>query len=997
MTPQNPSRDRLSFALYVPGMPFHGGSIAAGESLGGSESAGYYLARELARRGHETNVFSELSPEETGAWEGVAYRALGPRTERTPFGADFEAFAASVPCDVLLGQRAPGLFHRPTQAKVNLWWAHDLALKRHQGAFNRQVWNLNGVLCVSEFHRRQLAEVYGLRPEAVHVVPNGVDRSLFRAAPGALPGTGPGTVPGAAAKQAGRVLVYSSRPERGLEHLVGGTDGAPGIMETLWAADPSIQLRVCAYDNVTPALADYYAFLQERCRALPNVQWLGALSKVELAALLGGAWLHAYPTTFEEVSCIAAMEAQCAGTPVVTSPVAALPETLSGAGARWVPLAADGTVDRAAFAQAVLELRDAAPWEALHRASLAAAPRYDWTHAAEAVEDLVVGCLRRQTSGTRRLGRHLLRHSDIFALKTLLELRPDPALRAEVETHYAFAEGGQAGMAAHYDAQAAWEAERGLDHGLGGEHFFHMLRFRPALEQVRQLPDGAAVLDYGCGPGHFTVALARRFPRLRFTGVDLSAAHIARGRAFLGREPLPNLALYPAGEAPEERHDLVISTEVLEHTLDPAATAETLEGWVKPGGLLLITVPYGPWEEESFAERPHRAHLHHLERQDLLDLWGKKPGFQLDYVAQRHTARGEILGHHVALWRPEPGHAPGRIDLGRKLRVQRPRETLAVCMVVRPEGDSLARCLKSVRGLAEQIVIGIDGEAGAERGAWTLARDFGAEAFTLPSPLRTGFDAARNATLDRAAADWILWIDDDEELLWPERLAKYLRDNPYDAYAVPQHHFAVEPGGVIKTDYPCRLFRNGRGFRFFGVVHEHPELGLNQGPGRCLVLPDVAICHNGYLTEDVRRARFRRNLPLMLRDREQYRERALGKFLWIRDLAHLNRFEHEQTGAVSPRMRSQAEEGVALWRELLGQGQVRLAVDALPYYSECAGLLTGAPIAFDLALAGNRLGVGDPPGQPPVLRGQFAAVDDIQRLTQALLKEKLDGLGGKYM
>ena len=939
--------DRLQFVLYVPGMAFHGATLEQGRSLGGSESAGYYVARELARRGHDVTVYTAIAEGDEGQWDGVLYRALGERTPEAPFGAAFEAHAAGTPCDVLIGQRAPGLFRRPTQAKVNLWWAHDLALKRHGAAFNQQTWNLNGVLCVSEFHRQQLASVYGLRPDAVHVVPNGVDRDLF--------GAGAAVSQQTEQKQAGRILVYTSRPERGLEHLVGGVDGVPGIMERLHRADPTLQLRVCAYDNVAPELAGYYGLLGERCRALPNVQWLGALSKRELAGLLGSAWLHVYPTTFEEVSCIAAMEAQCAGTPTLTSPVAALPETLRDAGAAWVPLDGAGQVDRAAFAQAILDLRDdPVRWQALHAAARSAAPRYEWTHAADAVERVVEETLRRQTANPRRLARHLLRQSDVVATQALVrDARLDDAglkeVGASLATHYGFAlDGDERAVAEHAEAIAAWEREQGVSHGMGSDGMTQMLRFQPILERVATLPPGATVLDYGCGPGHFTEALARRFPHLRFVGTDLSAQQIAQGQAWLARNPRANLALYPLADLPDERFDLVVAAEVLEHTVNPGEVADRLERYVKPGanpvGAVLVTVPSGPWEEESFAERPHRMHLHHLERADLMDLWGHKPGFALTHLPLRLNARGEALGYHVAVWTPAGALPSGAVNLARKFRVQRPAELLSVCMIVRPDGDSLARCLKSVRGIAAQIVIGIDGgedsSAAGQGRAWALAREFGAEAFAIPSPLRTGFDAARNATIERASGDWALWIDDDEELLWPERLVKYLRDNPYDAYAVAQHHFAVEPGGVIKTDYPCRLFRTGRGFRFFGVVHEHPETGLNQGPGRCLLLPDVAICHNGYMTEDVRRRRFQRNLPLMLRDREQYKDRILGKFLWIRDLAHLNRFEYEHTRAVSPRMRSQAEEAVALWRDLLAQGQVRLAVDALPYYSECAGLVT---------------------------------------------------------
>ena len=92
----------MEYVLYVPGMPFNGETIPGGLSLGGSESAGYYLARELARRGHRVTVFSAIAPAQAGHWEGVTYRPIGPPSEGAPFGEAFEAHVAAVPCDVLI-------------------------------------------------------------------------------------------------------------------------------------------------------------------------------------------------------------------------------------------------------------------------------------------------------------------------------------------------------------------------------------------------------------------------------------------------------------------------------------------------------------------------------------------------------------------------------------------------------------------------------------------------------------------------------------------------------------------------------------------------------------------------------------------------------------------------------------------------------------------------------------------------------------------------------
>ena len=1007
----------MDYVLYVPGMPFNGETIPGGRSLGGSESAGYYLARELARRGHGVTVFAAIAAAQAGSWEGVAYRPIGPATESTPFGEAFEAFVAGTPCDVLIGQRAPGLFHRPTAAKVHLWWSHDLALRRYLPAFNRGLWNLNAVLCVSAWHKAQVAEVYGLPPERVAVAPNGVDATLFPPPAESL---------AAEARQRGKVLVYSSRPERGLEHLL-GSDDAPGIMERLAAEDPEIRLKVCGYDNTAPELAGYYARLRARCAALPNVEWLGPLSKAALAGLMSQAWLHVYPTTFEETSCITAMEAQTAGTPIVTTPVAALPETLREGGVHWVPLTPEGAVHRENFARAILGLRDDPPrYKGLHAAALAKAPAYGWSHAADAVESVVADCLARQTDDAGRLARHLLRHSDIAALEAHLaaQLAAEPLeqpaeqpsaplverTRAELTECYAFARGDAAQqperLARHYADYYAHEAARGVVYG--PERLAGQPRFEAVARQLATLPPGARVLDYGCAHGHFTVNLAQRFPHLRFLGVDLVERNIAAAREWAAAEGLGERVAFRGGTeaalGADEHFALIVAAEVLEHVPQPAALADALAAHLEPRGRMVITTPYGPWEALGFAEHhPWRAHLHHLERADLTELFGHHPDFATLAVPAGETPRGEALGSWVTTFR-RPERPSGRVDLARKLRCQRPHETLSVCMVVAPQGETLARCLKSVAPIADELILGIDAGPRAERRrpgegghAWALAEQYGATAFALQSPLETGFAAARNATLARASGDRILWIDDDEELLWPERLPKYLRDNPYDAYAVPQHHFAVEPGGVIKTDYPCRLFRNRRGFSFYGIVHEHPERGLNGGAGAVLLLPDVAICHNGYVTEAVRRARFARNLPLMQRDRAEHPQRVLGRFLWIRDLAHLNRFEQERGRAVTAEMLARAEQAVGLWRELLAEGHTRLAVDALPYYSEATRLLTGGGIDFQASLGVHCLGLGDAAGAPPALQGSFLDAADIEALTQALLKEKVAAVTGKYV
>jgi glycosyltransferase involved in cell wall biosynthesis len=188
-----------------------------------------------------------------------------------------------------------------------------------------------------------------------------------------------------------------------------------------------------------------------------------------------------------------------------------------------------------------------------------------------------------------------------------------------------------------------------------------------------------------------------------------------------------------------------------------------------------------------------------------------------------------------------------------------------------------------------------------------------------------GFDAARNVTIERACGDWILWVDADEEVRNPQNLWKYLRPS--------QHN---DPDQVLTTDYPCRLFRNNVGIQFYGVVHEHPEIEPGKAIPRSALRHDVKFLHNGYVDEDVRRARYARNLPLLMRDIEKYPNRGLNKFLLLRDTAQSLMFEHEQTrGVVLEGHRERALQGIALYEQILDKDPTRMAIDSLQYYSHC--------------------------------------------------------------
>jgi tetratricopeptide (TPR) repeat protein len=123
------------------------------------------------------------------------------------------------------------------------------------------------------------------------------------------------------------------------------------------------------------------------------------------------------------------------------------------------------------------------------------------------------------------------------------------------------------------------------------------------------------------------------------------------------------------------------------------------------------------------------------------------------------------------------------------------------------------------------------------------------------------FAAARNAALDAATGEWILYIDADERVTeWDRaRLEPQLRDPSVLGLTV---QFRPQAGYTRYREY--RLFRNRPDVRFRGVIHESflPDLdrALARERGR-IAQSDVALVHLGY--DGDLKAKHRRNRPLL--------------------------------------------------------------------------------------------------------------------------------------
>lgn len=309
---------RIAFLTRIK-RRFNGETVRT-EPLGGTQSAMIYLARELAARGHEVQIFCHCD-QAAGIVDGVQYRNI-PELAR---------FARQNPLDVFVAVADELALKLGIPARMTLWWSHndyaylwddmpDLRAETAQILATRA----DRLIAVSAWHAAKLSELFQLPSEHLWVGRNGVNWPYF--APESDDKPAPAFPPR---------LLYTSVPDRGLGRLL---ELFPRIRQQV----PEVELHL--YSSFTVWGKDEAwnqsraGALYDQARQLEGVFLHDPLPHPELAKVLSQGYLLTYPnhaaepvyTTgfWAETSCIAALEAQAAGLPVITSRRGALPETV---------------------------------------------------------------------------------------------------------------------------------------------------------------------------------------------------------------------------------------------------------------------------------------------------------------------------------------------------------------------------------------------------------------------------------------------------------------------------------------------------------------------------------------------------------------------------------------------------------------------------------------------------------------------------------------------
>ncbi|MDP4218096.1 MAG: methyltransferase domain-containing protein [Bacteroidota bacterium] len=117
------------------------------------------------------------------------------------------------------------------------------------------------------------------------------------------------------------------------------------------------------------------------------------------------------------------------------------------------------------------------------------------------------------------------------------------------------------------------------------------------------LPEGAEVLDVGCGNGVISRSLGEQGFRVR--GIDVSQKTIEKARS-LNRWPNVQFDVVSAEQlvADGQRYHAIICSEVLEHLNDPGKLLNVLYQSLQDDGILIVTVPNGKGPRELLVTRP---------------------------------------------------------------------------------------------------------------------------------------------------------------------------------------------------------------------------------------------------------------------------------------------------------------------------------------------------------------------------------------------------------
>ncbi|MGQ8873356.1 glycosyltransferase [Paenibacillus sp. TSA_86.1] len=175
---------------------------------------------------------------------------------------------------------------------------------------------------------------------------------------------------------------------------------------------------------------------------------------------------------------------------------------------------------------------------------------------------------------------------------------------------------------------------------------------------------------------------------------------------------------------------------------------------------------------------------------------------------------------------------------------------ISLCMIVKDEGEFLARCLGSVSEMVDEIII-VD--TGSTDDSAAIARQY--HATVIGVEWNGDFSQARNLSLAAASYSWILVLDADE--MWMSMLqtkSEFMDGLEAGSAEIWGYWIKVTSllgtsGEERVTDEVCRLFRNDPRIAFRGRIHEEVASSILALMPQGIHHSEIEVVHYGYLDE----------------------------------------------------------------------------------------------------------------------------------------------------
>lgn len=180
---------------------------------------------------------------------------------------------------------------------------------------------------------------------------------------------------------------------------------------------------------------------------------------------------------------------------------------------------------------------------------------------------------------------------------------------------------------------------------------------------------------------------------------------------------------------------------------------------------------------------------------------------------------------------------------------------VTACIIVRDGESTVGRCLESLAGLVDEIVVVDTGSVDR-----TIEVCSAYDTRIFKSAWRDDFSFHRNESLEHARGEWALIIDADE---WVERgdfdSARGFLNSPDASDILMVHHVSQAPASGQRREFLPRLIRLNSGIRYIYPIHEQLDIAEADA-----VLANITLHHSGYADAALKQKKLRRNLRIAL-------------------------------------------------------------------------------------------------------------------------------------